>query len=174
MVIRTSRRTTINAQAPFNVWKMAVPNRFGDLRHSLHTLRLPTHRTWMANLAVVMAEKFLFALRTNARAIKTTIQLVYHFFSFRRHAAFRLYMPSYVTGDLLTITAACAGRGVLSPSRQDKTVRGLTPKSAAAFWSSFIFSRYSIKSISSFYTKRVRSATTFLHESFGAIKSKTC
>jgi hypothetical protein len=43
------------------------------------------------------------------------------------------YMPFIVTGELATMVFACFGRGVLSPKRQDITVRGLTPNSFAAF-----------------------------------------
>lgn len=41
-------------------------------------------------------------------------------------------MPSYVTGDLETIIAACWGLGMRSRSRQLWTVRTLTPNNLAA------------------------------------------
>ncbi len=56
-------------------------------------------------------------------------------------------MPSYVTGDTFTILAADSGRGLRSPKRHDLTVRTFSRKSLAALASSFIDSRYSIRSM---------------------------
>lgn len=165
MVIRLRRCATINANAFRCFGKFLIAHRFGNNTHGFLPMTLTGERTLGTGFRVCLTEKHAAALRTDASRKRRPVSPVLPFFNGFHHAALRLYMPSYVTGDLLTITAACVGRGVLSPSLHDKTVRGLTPKSFAAFWSSFIFSRYSIKSILPFYTFRVRPASTFLHVS---------
>ena len=50
------------------------------------------------------------------------------------HAAFP-YMPSYVTGDFLTMRSTCFGRGMRSPRRHDATVRIFAPNNFAALLS---------------------------------------